>query len=340
MDKKGWTYQKAGVDIEAGDRAAEAIKKMARSTFAGHDIVQATGGYSGIYKLRDGQLLLATCDGVGTKLLLAREMGIHRTVGIDLVAMSINDLLAQGGTPLFFLDYIAVGKLVPEQAAELVEGVVAGCRKAGCALLGGETAEMPDLYTPGDYDLAGFAVGTAREEDLLPTDDIAPGDLLLGLPSSGVHSNGFTLIRKVLLENSGLKLEDKPRDWQITLGEELLRPTSIYYQPLQVLREKFKVKGIAHITGGGLRGNIPRLIPPGLTYELWTDRIPSRPVFELIKEKGEISPEEMEKTFNLGMGMVLTLEQEKAEQVRNFLNENFYCSGYQAEIIGKIKKGE
>ncbi len=340
MGKKGWTYQKAGVDIEAGDRAVERIKKMARSTFAGHDIVEAPGGYSGVYKTRDGRLLLATCDGVGTKLLIAREMGNHRTVGIDLVAMSINDLLAQGATPLFFLDYIAVGKLAPDHVEELVEGVVTGCREAGCALLGGETAEMPDLYAPGDYDLAGFAVGTAVEEDLLPSMDINAGDLLLGFPSTGVHSNGFSLIRKVLLEEAGMKLKETPPGWKATLGEELLRPTAIYSQPLQVIREKFRVKGAAHITGGGLRGNVPRLLTPGLSCEIWSERIASRPVFELIGEKGGIAQVEMENTFNMGMGMVVAVDPEEGEKARDLLNQKFYDGEYKAEIIGKIKRGE
>ena len=339
MSEKGWTYRKAGVDVEAGDRAARAIKKMAATTFAGHDIQTPGAGYSGVYRQENGQLLLATCDGVGSKLILARKMNNHRTIGIDLVAMSINDLLAQGGQPLFFLDYLALGRLSEQLVEEVLAGIVEGCRTAGCALLGGETAEMPDFYEPGEYDLAGFAVGTAREEELLPRPDIAPGDLLLGLPSSGVHSNGFTLLRKVLLQGAGMSLDDIPAGWEITLGQELLRPTTIYSAPLQALQAEFRVKGLAHITGGGLRGNIPRIVPPGLIGDIWSDQLPSRPIFELIKEKGGISTVEMEKTFNLGMGMVAALEPGAAEEARDMLNERFYSSGYQALLIGAIKDG-
>jgi len=340
MDKNGWTYQKAGVDIEAGDRAAEAIKKMAQSTLAGHNIFSAPGGFSGVYGIGGNKFLLATCDGVGTKLLIAKEMGNHRTVGIDLVAMSINDLIAQGGTPLFFLDYIAVGKLIPQHIADLVEGITSGCREAGCALIGGETAEMPDLYSAGDYDLAGFAVGSADKEELLPKDNITRGDLLIGLPSTGVHSNGFSLIRKVLFDFAALNLQDKPSGFETSLGEELLKPTAIYQKPIKNLREKFEIKGAAHITGGGLRGNVPRLLPSGFSWEFWADRIPSRPIFDLIKEKGTISQEEMEKTFNMGMGMVVAISPEDSEPAVNFLNENYFLGKYKAEIIGKIIKGD
>ena len=339
MKEKKWTYRQAGVDVEAGEEAVQAIKKMVLDTFSGHDVFEAEGGFSGVYKISEDNFLLATCDGVGSKLLIAREMNDLSTIGQDLVAMSINDLLAQGGRPLFFLDYIALNRVEKDMVEDLVSGMARACKKARCALLGGETAEMPDLYSPGNFDLAGFAVGVARENELLPSPEIQKGDLLLSLPSSGLHSNGYTLVRRVLLETAGYKLEDTPEGWDTTLGEELLRPTEIYTEILFALRQNFNIKGLANITGGGLLGNIPRMLGDRFTYELNRKALNPQPVFDLLAREGNIEKEEMLSTFNMGSGMVAAVPAAEALDAVEYLNNEFFTGKqHQASLIGEIKE--
>jgi phosphoribosylformylglycinamidine cyclo-ligase len=302
------TYAGAGVDIDAGNRMVELIKPLVRATArAGADA--EIGGFGGLFDLKRAgftdPILVAATDGVGTKVKIAIETGRHETIGIDLVAMSVNDLVVQGAEPLFFLDYFACGKLAPEVGAQVVAGVAAGCREAGCALIGGETAEMPGLYQAGDYDLAGFAVGAAERNALIPRADIAAGDVVLGLASSGVHSNGYSLVRKIV-ERSGLDWQaHAPFDDARELGAALMTPTRIYVRScLAALRETGAVKALAHITGGGFPDNIPRVLPKELGVALDLARVPVAPVFRWLAATGNVAEPEMLRTFNCGVGMV------------------------------------
>ena len=315
---KGLTYAAAGVDIDAGNRMVELIKPLVRATArAGADA--EIGGFGGFFDLKrlgfSDPVLVAATDGVGTKLMIAIETGAHETIGIDLVAMSVNDLVVQGAEPLFFLDYYACGKLAPEVGARVVKGIAAGCRMAGCALIGGETAEMPDLYRREDYDLAGFAVGAAERAALLPRPNIAAGDVILGIASSGVHSNGYSLVRRVV-GKSGLGYDaPAPFDRTRSLGEALLTPTRIYVRScLAALRETRGLKALAHITGGGFVDNIPRVLPPGLSVVLDLDRVAVQPVFKWLAAAGGINEREMLRTFNCGVGMVAALDASAAEK--------------------------
>lgn len=316
---KGLTYAEAGVDIDAGNRLVDMIKPLVRST-ARAGAEAEIGGFGGVFDLKragfDDPVLIAATDGVGTKVKIAIETGRHGTIGIDLVAMSVNDLVVQGAEPLFFLDYFACGVLRPEIAAEVVAGIAAGCREAGCALIGGETAEMPGLYQPGDYDLAGFAVGAAERGRLLPRGDVVAGDALLGIASSGVHSNGFSLLRKVA-ERSGARWDEPaPFDPSLTLGEAVLAPTRIYVRScLAAIRETGAVKALAHITGGGFPDNIPRVLPAGLGARLALTEVPVLPVFRWLAAAGGIAEGEMLRTFNCGIGMVAVVEPAKADAV-------------------------
>jgi phosphoribosylformylglycinamidine cyclo-ligase len=305
--RSGLTYAEAGVDIDAGNRMVDLIKPLVRATArAGSE--SEIGGFGGLFDLKRAgftdPVLVAATDGVGTKLKIAIETGRHDTIGIDLVAMSVNDLVVQGAEPLFFLDYFACGKLDPQIGASVVAGVAHGCRQANCALIGGETAEMPGLYQPGDYDLAGFAVGAAERGTLLPRADVAAGDVVIGLPSSGIHSNGYSLVRKVVGQ-SGLAWHDPtPFEPARSLGEALLTPTRIYVAScLSAIRETRAVKALAHITGGGTE-NIPRVLPDGLGVRLDLARIPVLPVFKWLARVGGISAPEMLRTFNCGIGMI------------------------------------
>ncbi|MGH6769448.1 MAG: phosphoribosylformylglycinamidine cyclo-ligase [Xanthobacteraceae bacterium] len=325
MADKGLTYAGSGVDIDAGNRMVELIKPLVRATArpgAGAEI----GGFGGLFDLKRAgftdPVLVAATDGVGTKLKIAIETGRHQTIGIDLVAMSVNDLVVQGAEPLFFLDYFACGKLAPETGAEIVKGVAAGCREAGCALIGGETAEMPGLYQAGDYDLAGFAVGAAERDELLPRADLAAGDIVLGLASSGVHSNGYSLVRSVV-GKSGLAWDaPAPFDTARSLGEGLLTPTRIYVKScLAALRETRAIKAFAHITGGGFPDNIPRVLPAGLGVTLGLARVPVPPVFRWLAATGGIAESEMLRTFNCGIGMVAVAEPDKADVVADALGK-------------------
>jgi len=320
---RGLTYAQAGVDIDAGNRMVDLIKPLVRATArAGADA--EIGGFGGLFDLKRAgftdPVLVAATDGVGTKVKIAIESGRHDTIGIDLVAMSVNDLVVQGAEPLFFLDYFACGKLDPERGASVVAGIAAGCREARCALIGGETAEMPGLYTGDDYDLAGFAVGAAERGTLLPRGDVAVGYAVIGIASSGVHSNGFSLVRKVA-ETAGLAW-DAPAPFAPgkTLGEAVLTPTRIYVAScLAAIRQTNVVKALAHITGGGFTENIPRVLPKGLGVRIDLARVPVLPVFKWLAAAGGIAEAEMLRTFNCGIGMVAVVAPDGADAVTSVL---------------------
>jgi len=334
--KNGLTYAEAGVDIDAGNAMVEKIKPLVRSTRRpGAD--SEIGGFGGLFDLRaagfSDPILVAANDGVGTKLKVAIDAGIHDTVGIDLVAMCVNDLVVQGAEPLFFLDYFATGKLDPDQGTAIVAGIVKGCKLAGCALIGGETAEMPGMYGAGDYDLAGFAVGAAERGQLLPTDDVVEGDVLLGLASSGVHSNGFSLVRRIVAQ-SGLRWQDRaPFVDDRSLAEALLEPTRIYVKSiLKAIRGTHGIKALAHITGGGFPDNIPRVLPKDFAAELDLAAVDVPPVFSWLAVSGGVAPEEMMRTFNCGIGMVAVVAAGQAATVAAILQE----AGEMVTPIGRI----
>jgi phosphoribosylformylglycinamidine cyclo-ligase len=334
--QNGLTYAQAGVDIDAGNELVERIKPLVRSTRrAGAD--GEIGGFGGLFDLKAAgftdPVLVAANDGVGTKLRIAIDSGRHDRIGVDLVAMCVNDLVVQGAEPLFFLDYFATGKLDPEQGTAIIAGIADGCRQAGCALLGGETAEMPGMYHGSDYDLAGFAVGAAERGQLLPTDDIVEGDALLGLASSGVHSNGFSLVRRIV-EACGLGWSDPaPFADGISLGEALLEPTRIYVKPvLKAIRGTHGIKALAHITGGGFPDNIPRVLPKDFSAELDIESIEVPPVFSWLARTGGVSPREMMRTFNCGVGMIAVVAAGQAAQVAAVLQE----AGETVTPIGRI----
>jgi phosphoribosylformylglycinamidine cyclo-ligase len=307
------TYRDAGVDIAAGDALVEAIKPLAKAT-SRPGVLGGIGGFGALFDLKAAgftdPIMVSTTDGVGTKLKIAIETGIHEFVGIDLVAMCVNDLVVQGATPLFFLDYFATGALNVADATKIIAGIAEGCKIAGCALVGGETAEMPGMYAGGDYDLAGFAVGAAERGNLLPA-GIAPGDAIIGLPSSGVHSNGFSLVRKIIAEANLAWDAPAPFDAGKTLGEALMAPTRIYVQPMLALHKAGLLKGAAHITGGGLPGNLPRALPDGSGARLLASW-PMSPVFPWLARTGNVAGEEMLRVFNCGVGMALIVRDGEA----------------------------
>ena len=321
--KNGLTYSDAGVDIDAGNLMVEKIKPAVKSTRRpGAD--GEIGGFGGLFDLKAAgfkdPILVAANDGVGTKLKIAIDANIHDTVGIDLVAMCVNDLVVQGAEPLLFLDYFATGKLDPDQGAAIVQGIAAGCREAGCALIGGETAEMPGMYSKGDYDLAGFAVGAAERGELLPAGDIAEGDVILGLSSSGVHSNGFSLVRKIV-EVSGLAW-DAPAPFAEgqSLGAALLTPTRIYVKPLlKAIKETKALKALAHITGGGFPENIPRVLPKHLAAEIDLSSFQVPSVFSWLAKTGGVAQNEMLRTFNCGIGMIVVVSADEVDEVTKVL---------------------
>lgn len=334
--KNGLTYADAGVDIDAGNAMVEEIKPLVRATRRpGADA--EIGGFGGLFDLKAAgfkdPILVAANDGVGTKVKIAIETGIHHTIGIDLVAMCVNDLIVQGAEPLFFLDYFATGKLAPHVGAAIVKGIAAGCIASGCALIGGETAEMPGLYAKGDYDLAGFAVGAAERGHLLPKEGIKPGDRLIGLPSSGAHSNGFSLVRKIV-ELSKLAWTDAaPFASGQTLGDALLEPTRLYVKPmLQALKKTDAIKAMAHITGGGFPDNIPRVLPEGISANLQLSAIKVPPVFSWLAKTGGVAQDEMLRTFNCGIGMIVVVDAAKAQEAISILRE----AGEAAVDIGEI----
>ena len=320
--ENGLTYAQAGVDIDAGNRMVDLIKPLVRAT-ARPGADAEIGGFGGLFDLKRAgfkdPVLVAGTDGVGTKVMIAIETGRHETIGVDLVAMSVNDLVVQGAEPLFFLDYFGCGKLAPEVGAQVVKGVAQGCRHARCALIGGETAEMPGLYKGGDYDLAGFAVGAVERDAILPR-GVAAGDIVLGLVSSGLHSNGYSLARKVV-ERSGIRWDAPcPFASGMTLGEAMLTPTRIYVRScLAAIRESGGVKALAHITGGGFTENIPRVLPDGLAVRVDLARLPVMPVFKWLAATGGIAESEMLRTFNCGIGMIAVVEPAKADAIETVL---------------------
>jgi phosphoribosylformylglycinamidine cyclo-ligase len=324
-------YRDAGVDIDAADALIDRIKPLAASTHR-EGVMGGIGGFGGLFALqgyRDPVLVSGT-DGVGTKLLVAQKLGRHDTIGVDLVAMCVNDIVVTGAEPLFFLDYFATGKLSPEEGAQVVSGVAEGCRQAGCALLGGETAEMPGMYAPGHYDLAGFAVGVVERDRLLDGSQVAPGHALVGLPSAGLHSNGFSLVRKIV-DDAGLDLSTDPGGLGRTLGDELLTPTRIYVQQLLALRADHEVHAMAHITGGGLPENLPRVLPEGCGARVRLGSWPMPPVFELLARAGNLSQRDLYRTFNAGLGMVLAVPASEARAVADA------AAGF---LVGEVVAGE
>ena len=319
MSRKGLTYAQSGVDIDAGNRMVDLIKPLVRAT-ARPGADAEIGGFGGLFDLKRAgyrdPVLVAATDGVGTKVKIAVETGVHDTIGIDLVAMSVNDLVVQGAEPLFFLDYFACGKLDPKIGASVVKGVAEGCRQAACALIGGETAEMPGVYRGDDYDLAGFAVGAVERNAVLPRSDVAAGDVLLGIASSGVHSNGFSLVRKVVAKSKLKWNAAAPFDSKRKLGPAVLTPTRIYVKScLAAIRETKAVKALAHITGGGFPDNIPRVLPKGLGARIDLAQVPVLPVFQWLAKAGGIAEPEMLRTFNCGIGMIAVVAPRKADAV-------------------------
>ncbi len=328
-------YKQAGVDLEAGYASVERIKKhLERTKRLG--ATGSVGGFGGLFDLGvlgfRHPVLVSGTDGVGTKIMLAFLLNKHDTIGIDAVAMCVNDVLVQGAEPLFFLDYIACGKNDPQRTEEIVAGVVEGCVQAGCALIGGETAEMPGLYGEGEYDLAGFAVGVCEKDRLVDGRTILPGDVLLGLPSSGLHSNGYSLVRKVILDEQKISLEDDVPELGQSWGAELLQPTRIYVRPLLPLLREGRLKGLAHITGGGFIENIPRMLPKGLgaTLQLGSWEMPA--VFGLLEKLGEIPSQEMYNVFNMGVGMVLAVAPSEVDDVLG----HFQAWGETVYRIGEV----
>ena len=332
------TYARAGVSIAAGDELVRRIAPIARKTKI-PGVLAGIGGFSALFDLRRrgyaNPVLVASTDGVGTKLKVAFLMNRHDTVGIDLVAMSVNDILTQGAEPLFFLDYLACGKLNVKIAEAVIRGIAVGCRQAGCVLIGGETAEHPGDFPKGEYDLAGFVVGVLEKERILQPRVIRRGDVLIGLPSSGLHSNGYSLARKVLFERGRMKVRQRVAELGRRLGDELLEPTRIYVGAIQALFREGAIKGAAHITGGGIPGNLPRILPPGRRADIKLGSWPVPPVFDLIQRTGRIAAAEMARTFNNGLGMILVVGKENADRVSRALTRK----GERHFFIGEIKKG-
>ncbi|MGF1550587.1 MAG: phosphoribosylformylglycinamidine cyclo-ligase [Sphingomonadaceae bacterium] len=337
-EDRGYSYEAAGVSIAAGNRLVEAIAPLARAT-ARPGAEPALGGFGGFFDLRAAgyadPLLVAATDGVGTKAKLASRYGRHEGIGVDLVAMCVNDLLVQGAEPLFFLDYYATARLDPEAARRVIAGIVEGCRRAGCALIGGETAEMPGMYGEGDYDLAGFSVGAVERGRQLDGSAVAAGDVILGLASSGVHANGFSLVRR-LADDKGWRLEQAaPFDAGRALVDALLEPTRIYVRALLPQVRAGRVKGLAHVTGGGLLENIPRVLPEGLAAAIDAGAWPLPPLFDFLRREGDIAPAELARTFNCGIGMAAIAAPEKAEALAGALEE----AGESVFAIGRVEKG-
>jgi phosphoribosylformylglycinamidine cyclo-ligase len=332
------TYKEAGVDIDAGEKFVEEISPIVKTTMR-PEVIGSLGGFSGLFSLNVGRyrdpLLVAATDGVGTKLKVANAVGNHQTVGIDLVAMCVNDIIVCGAEPLFFLDYFATAHLDVEQGKQVVAGIAEGCRQAGCALLGGETAEMPGFYQPGEYDLAGFGVGVVERGGVLGTHKVKEGDVLLGLASSGLHSNGFSLVRKVLMEQEGNRLDSVPSGLSVSLGEELLRPTRIYVKLCLELIKQVEVHALAHITGGGLPGNLPRVLPEDMGAVVQKDSWTIKPIFQLVQQAGKVEDVEMLRTFNMGVGMVAVLAPDSLEAAQ----EVAATHEVESWLIGRVEAG-
>jgi phosphoribosylformylglycinamidine cyclo-ligase len=336
-EQHGISYASAGVDIEAGDRAVELFKPLAKKATR-PEVRGGLGGFAGLFALRGGYrepLLASSTDGVGTKLAVAQAMDKHDTVGIDLVAMVVDDLVVCGAEPLFLQDYIAVGRTVPERVSELVSGIANGCVMAGCALLGGETAEHPGLMAPDHYDISATGVGVVEADDVLGPDRVKPGDVIIAMSSTGLHSNGYSLARKVLLEIDRMNLAGHVEEFGRTLGEELLEPTRIYAKDCLALAAETQVRTFCHVTGGGLAGNLERVIPPGLVAEIDRGTWTPAPVFGMIAQRGRIDRAEMEKTFNMGVGMVAVVAPEDTDRALAVMTaRHLNCW-----TLGTIKKG-
>ncbi|MFC7393493.1 phosphoribosylformylglycinamidine cyclo-ligase [Scopulibacillus cellulosilyticus] len=330
-------YKEAGVDVTAGYEAVERMKQHVKKTMR-PEVLGGIGAFGGAVDLSSLNIkepvLVSGTDGVGTKLMVAIECDRHETIGIDAVAMCVNDIITQGAEPLYFLDYIALGSLVPEKVEAIVKGVADGCEQAGCALIGGETAEMPGMYGENDYDLAGFAVGVVEKAKMITNETIKPGDQLIGLASNGIHSNGYSLVRKTITE-AGLTFKDCFDETGITIGDELLKPTRIYVKPLLSLLKKFEIKGMAHITGGGFYENIPRMLSNGLGAEIRLDSWETPSIFNWLKQTGGYSDADMYNTFNMGIGMVLAVNGADVQQVIAQLIE----TGERAYHIGSVTDG-
>ncbi len=327
-------YKSAGVDVEAGYTAVNLMKDHIKSTFD-DNVIGDVGSFGGLYSIAghhmDEPILVAGTDGVGTKLKLAFSLDIHNTVGIDLVAMCANDIICQGATPLFFLDYMATGKLDPQKAADIVSGIADGCRQAGCALIGGETAEMPGFYDGGEYDMAGFCVGIVDKKNIIDGKSIKDGDVLLGLKSSGVHSNGFSLIRKIFGDDEKA-LTKHYDEIDKSIGDALLTPTKIYVEEIKKITKIVKVKGISHITGGGFIENIPRMLPQGMCADIDIDSYEIPAVFKLMQKKSGLENDKMYNTFNMGIGMVLAVDKLDVKKVTDAIHD--------VVVLGTVKKGE
>jgi phosphoribosylformylglycinamidine cyclo-ligase len=335
---QGLTYAKAGVSIEAGDELVRRIGPIAQRTRI-PGVVAGVGGFSALFDLKGLKyrhpILVSSTDGVGTKLKIAFMTGVHDTIGIDLVAMCVNDILTQGAAPLFFLDYFACGKLDVKTAAAVVRGIADGCRQAGCALIGGETAEHPGDFPNGEYDLAGFVVGVLEQKKIIDPAAIVAGDVLIGVPSSGLHSNGYSLARKVLFEKGRLKLHHRIAELGRSVGEELLEPTRIYAKLSRGLFAQHQIKGAAHITGGGITGNLPRVLPKGKRAVIERGSWPVPAVFDLIQKIGVVEQDEMDRTFNNGLGLILVIGAKQVDGVRRTLKR----MGEQTFVIGDIRAG-
>lgn len=332
-------YKKAGVDIAAGNEAVERMKKHVKTTFR-PEVLTDLGGFGALFGLNKDKyeepVLVSGTDGVGTKLKIAFAMDKHDTIGIDAVAMCVNDIVVQGAEPLFFLDYLACDKVVPEKIEAIIKGISDGCVQSGCALIGGETAEMPGMYSEGEYDIAGFTVGIVDKKKIIDGSTIRPGDVVLGLASSGVHSNGFSLVRKLLLEEKGYGLHDHIDALGARLGDVLLAPTKLYVKPVLAVLEQVAIKGMAHITGGGFLENIPRVLPDSVNAQIDYGSWPILPIFELMQREGSISNNDMFRTFNMGIGMVVVVAEEDAAKAV----ELFAQQGEKAYTLGRITDGE
>ncbi len=339
---KELTYKDAGVDIDAGNQAVDLMKKYVKATYR-PEVLGDIGGFGGLFaldvkKYREPVLVSGT-DGVGTKLCLAFMADKHDTIGQDAVAMCVNDILVQGAEPLFFLDYLAVGKLEPKKVADIVKGIANACKESGCSLIGGETAEMAGFYKDGEYDIGGFAVGVAERSRIITGDKVAPGDVLIGLPSSGVHSNGFSLVRKICFEHKGYTMDSYIPELGKTLGEELLTPTRLYPKVCLPLIKDFDIHAMVHITGGGFYDNIPRILPEGCGVEVDADSWPMPTIFSLLQSWGNVPWAEMYRTFNMGIGMILAVSPQEAKTLRHRLaleGEECYTLGVVTEGQGEV----
>lgn len=333
------TYKDSGVDIHAGYETVRLIKDYVKKTYT-KGVMSDIGGFGGMFGIDKNEyeepVLVSGTDGVGTKLMIAFKTDVHDTIGEDAVAMCVNDVICQGAKPLFFLDYIATGTLDPRKAADIVKGVASGCIKAGAALIGGETAEMPGLYGEGEYDIAGFCVGIVDRKKIIDGSKIVEGDVLIGIPSSGFHSNGYSLVRKVFFDHKSYNVNDYVEELGCTLGEALLTPTRIYPKLILDLISKFEIKGMSNITGGGFYENIPRMFPEGITADIETKNINVLPVFKLLQREGNVDMDEMYSTFNMGIGMVLAVSKDTKDDVMEYLKNQ----GEEPVVIGHTSRRE